>query len=154
MKKLLNRNNFRIFLVLLVALQPIIDMDYLIYGQLDALGLPRFSTVIRFVVIPLAIMAAFFLFDNKKKSTLIGVFSYLGVLCSYFVVHCMNTMNIWPNLYLPYNFVFDYVDEFIYVFTMVIPYFLVYLFVKTEFTDEQIKKTVVLSSALISFQSY
>lgn len=150
MKKILNRNNFQIFLVLLVALQPIVDMDYLIYGQLDALGLPRLSTVLHFVVFPLAIVAAFFLFDNKKKSTLIGVFSYLGVLGAYFVVHCMNVMNIWPELYLPYNFVFDYVDEFIYVFTMVIPYFLVYLFVKTDFTERQIKTTVVLSSALIS----
>ena len=150
MSKWINRKNYQIFLVLLVALQPFVDLDYLIYGQLDALGLPRLSTVLRFVVIPLAIAVGFFLFDKKKKSTLIAVFSYLGVLGAYFVVHCMNTMAIRNDLYLPHNFVFDLADEFIYVFTMVIPYFLVYLFVKTGLTEKQIKTTVCLSSAIIS----
>jgi len=105
---------------------------------------------LRFLIVPLSIVIGFFLFDKKKKYTLIAVFSYLGVLGAYFVVHCMNAMAIRNDLYLPYNFVFDFVDEFIYVFTMVIPYFLVYLFVKTGLTEKQIQTTVCLSSALIS----
>lgn len=150
MNKIFNRKNYQIFLVLLVALQPFVDLDYLIYGQLDALGLPRLSTILRFLIIPLVIVIGFFLFDKKKKSTLIAVFSYLGLLGAYFVVHCLNTMAIRNDLYLPYNFVFDLADEFIYVFTMVIPYFLVYLFVKTGLTEKEIKTTICLSSAMIS----
>lgn len=150
MLKFLNRKNYQIFLVILVAFQAILELDYLIYGQLDSIGLPRFTTVVHLIVVPSAIVIGFFLFDKNKKRTFIIGSSYLIVLGIYFVMHCTNVMKIRNDLYLPNNFVFDIIDEFIYVYTTVVPYFLIYLFTKTGFTDKQIKWTTLLASSMIS----
>ena len=39
-------------IIVLIAIQPLIDMDYLFYEFLDSFGLPRFSTVLRFLILP------------------------------------------------------------------------------------------------------
>lgn len=150
MKKYLTKENYQIFLVLLIALQPVIELDYLAYPMLDSIGLPRPSTIVRFIFIPLAIALGFLLFDNRKKKTLICAFGYLGVLGIYFLVHCLNVKQIHSGLYLPMHFYFEISDEFIYVFTMTIPYFLIYLFVKTGLSERMMKRTVVLSSMVTS----
>ncbi|MBR5290118.1 MAG: O-antigen ligase family protein [Erysipelotrichaceae bacterium] len=150
MKKYLTKGNYQIFLVLLIALQPIIELDYLIYPMLDSVGLPRPSTIFRFIIIPLTIALGFLLFDRKKKKTLIVSFGYLAVLALYFVLHCLNVKGIHSGLYLPNHFYFEISDEFIYVFTMTIPYFLMYLFVKSDLKEEHMKWTALISSAVIS----
>ena len=62
------------FVLLLFIIQPLIDLDYLIYPFLDQFGIPRPSTIIRFLIIPLAVLWTFFLADeNKKKTLLFGV---------------------------------------------------------------------------------
>ena len=46
-------------LLLILAFQPIIDLDYLIYPFLNQFGLPRPSTLIRFLLIPSLIVWCF-----------------------------------------------------------------------------------------------
>lgn len=61
------------FVLLLFVMQPVFDLDYLIYPFLNQFGIPRPSTMIRFLIIPLAICWVFFLADkNKKKTLLLG----------------------------------------------------------------------------------
>ena len=59
------------FVLLLFIIQPLIDLDYLIYPFLDQFGIPRPSTIIRFLIIPLAVLWTFFLADKNKKKTLL-----------------------------------------------------------------------------------
>ena len=51
----------------LIMLQPIIDMDYLIYDFLNQFSIPRFSTIIRFIIIPLLVLWTFFTVEKKQK---------------------------------------------------------------------------------------
>ena len=53
-----------ILVIAFLAIQPIIDMDYLIYDFLDQFGLPRLSTILRFVVVPLLLIFSFILRDK------------------------------------------------------------------------------------------
>ena len=69
MKKLFNERSLHICVILAVMLQPLIDLDYLCYDFLNSLGLPRISTVIRFIVLPALILWSFFLRDKNKKKT-------------------------------------------------------------------------------------
>ena len=93
--------------VLLIMLQPIIDMDYLIYPFLDKFGLPRFSTIIRFIIVPLMIIFCFFLKEkNKKKTFIIGAL-YGVVMLVYFYLHSKQAVRIYPILDLTTNFKFN-----------------------------------------------
>ena len=83
MEKLLHR-----LVIVLILIQPLIDMDYLFYDQLDALGLPRFSTVVRFLVIPALVLLSFWLREKNKKRTFIIAAVYGILFVVYFVLHC------------------------------------------------------------------
>ena len=86
MEKLLHR-----LVIVLILIQPLIDMDYLFYDQLDALGLPRFSTVVRFLVIPSTVLLSFWLREkNKKRAFLIGA-AYGILFVVYFAVYLWMT---------------------------------------------------------------
>ena len=54
MKKIFNEKLLHRLILLFIFIQPLIDMDYLVFEWLDRFGLPRFSTVIRFIILPLA----------------------------------------------------------------------------------------------------
>ena len=56
-------------IIVLIAIQPLIDMDYLFYEFLDSFGLPRFSTVLRFLILPALVILSFVLREKKKKQT-------------------------------------------------------------------------------------
>ena len=71
LKKIFNEKILYISTVLLITLQPLIDMDYLLYEFLNSFGLPRFSTILRFIIIPLMIIWCFFVVDKNKKKTFI-----------------------------------------------------------------------------------
>ena len=62
MKKLLcNRRLLNGMILALIVIQPLIDLDSHLYGFLDQFGLPRPSTIIRFLVIPALVLWTFFL---------------------------------------------------------------------------------------------
>ena len=87
-KKFINNDKYlSIAVILLIALQPIIDMDYLVYDFLDQFGLPRLSTIIRFIIIPCLVLWTFYLKDKNKKKTFIFALIYGICLVVYFVLH-------------------------------------------------------------------
>ena len=76
-RKFINNDKYlSIAVILLIALQPIIDMDYLVYDFLDQFGLPRLSTIIRFIIIPCLVLWTFYLKDKNKKKTFIFALIY------------------------------------------------------------------------------
>ena len=56
-------------IIVLIAIQPLIDMDYLFYEFLDSFGLPRFSTVLRFLILPALVILSFVLREKKNLLT-------------------------------------------------------------------------------------
>ena len=136
--------------VLLIMLQPIIDMDYLIYPYLDKFGLPRFSTIIRFIIVPLMIIFCFFLKEkNKKKTFIIGAL-YGVVMLVYFYLHSKQAVRIYPILDLTTNFKFNLFQELTYLLTLLLPYGLIYVIYNLKLDEKSIKLITVVSSATIS----
>ena len=115
-------------IIVLIAIQPLIDMDYLFYEFLDSFGLPRFSTVLRFLILPALVILSFVLRETKKKRTFVIAAVY-GVLCiGYFFLHCRQAQALFPRLAFTDNFHFGLWQELTYVLTLAIPYGMMYIF--------------------------
>ena len=150
MKKLLNETLLHRLILVFTAIQPLIDMDYLFYEQLDRFGLPRFSTVVRFVILPLLVACSFVLREKKKKRTFALAAGYGIVLAVYFVMHCAQAEALVERLWLTDNFRFSMFQELTYVLTLCLPYALIYSCYHEHFNEAEWKGMVLLSSALIS----
>ena len=150
MKNFIKSNKFKILLSLLVILQPIIELDYLFYDIFSNFNLPRLTTIIRFIIIPLLVILGFIYYDKNKKRTIVITVSYIIILGLYFILHSSYANSIVNNLYLPASFYFSIIAEAIYLFTLVIPYFLIYLFSIVNIKEKLFKLTIILSSLVIS----
>ena len=134
------------FVLLLFIIQPLIDLDYLIYPFLDQFGIPRPSTIIRFLIIPLAVLWTFFLADENKKKTLLFGGLYGLALAVYFLLHIRQGAQIYKSLYLTPNFFFQLSKEITYFLTLVIPYGMIYSVVHLRLTEKIVKGVTVALS--------
>ncbi|MBR4456493.1 MAG: O-antigen ligase family protein [Solobacterium sp.] len=150
MKLLKNEKLLHWLVLLFVAVQPLIDMDYLFYEQLDRFGLPRFSTVIRFVILPLLALWSFALRDRQKKRTLLVTVIYGVSVLAWFVLHCRQCGPLVERLNLTDNFRFSVFQELTYALTLCLPYAVIYIVYQEHPSDEEWKKMVMVSSAMIS----
>ncbi len=150
MRKYFNKELLRIVLVVLIIMQPVIELDYMLYDLFSEFNIPLISTVVKFIVIPLLIIAGFILFDENKKRTIVFGGLYSVATLVYFIFHCMNAAAIRQDLYLPPNFYFNTFQELTYLMTMILPYYLIYVFYQAKFKEHFIKATVVGLSAVIS----
>lgn len=139
-----------IAVLLLIILQPIMDMDYLIYDFLDQFGIPRISTIVRFIVIPLMVLACFFLKDKNKKKTFILGGLYGICLGGYFLLHCKQASALYEVLDFTNNFKFSLFQELTYVLTLVMPIGMVYLMGHMHFDKKVLKFITVFLSTVIS----
>ena len=150
MKKIFNEKILHILVLLLIILQPVMDLDYLFYDFLDSLGLPRLSTIVRFIVIPLLIIWSFFLRDKNKKKTFIFTALYGAALLVYFFLHSRQAAALVPRLFLTDNFRFSLWNELTYVLTLAIPYFVIYLCYHERFTVRELRTICCVISGVIS----
>ena len=150
LKKIFNEKLLYISTVLLIMLQPLIDMDYLIYDFLDSFGLPRFSTVIRFIIIPLMIIFCFFIKEKNKKKTFTLGFIYGVVMLIYYVLHVKQSIYLYPILDLTTNFKFNWFQELTYILTLILPYGVIYIIYHLKFDEKTIKLITLVSASTIS----
>ena len=146
-KHIINEKVVLTLLIGLVVLQPVFDLDYLIADWLDQFGLPRLSTIIRFIIIPLLVLFVFIHDKHKKLTVILGGF-YGVALAIYFYFHCQNAIEVFPKLYFPSNFYFDTFQELTYVLTLTLPYALIYCFYKMDTNDYLVQMVVTASSLL------
>ena len=146
-KHIINEKVILTLLIGLVVLQPVFDLDYLIADWLDQFGLPRLSTIIRFIIIPLLVLFVFIHDKHKKSTGILGGF-YGVALAIYFYFHCQNAIEVFPKLYFPSNFYFDTFQELTYVLTLTLPYALIYCFYKMDTNDYLVQMVVTASSLL------
>ena len=152
--KLLNREHIEkilhILIVILVVIQPLIDMDYLFYDFLNSYGLPRPSTIIRFLIIPALVICSFFLREKKKKRILTIGIIYGVLLAGYFILHCRQDTALYSRLDLTENFRFDTWQELTYVLTLVIPFGVSYFCYHEHFKSSEIRSICMILSGMIS----
>lgn len=145
MKKILKKENLFTFVFIIVALHPIIELDYLIG---DKLPIPRLTTIIDFLVLPLLVMLAFWLNEKNKKKVgiLFGIYAILfGV---YFLIHCKNANIIQGSIHLTDNFYFNIKDEIIYTITLLIPLVYIYIFNLSDIKENVLKKVSITLSCV------
>ncbi len=136
--------------LLFVAIQPLIDLDYLAYTWLDQYGLPRPSTIIRFLILPAQILACFFLREKKRRKVFLLALVYGLLLGVYFVLHCRQCSALVEKLDLTDNFYFSTWQELTYVLTLVLPYGMIYLFVREQVSRQELQKICECLSLIIS----
>lgn len=149
-KKINTNENFVILMSLIVLLQPIIDIDYLLFPILDKIGIPLPSTVFYFIGMPFVILLTFFLKEENKKKTFLFASIYGTIIIIYFVFHHINVKDLFDTLYLTNRYDYIMSTEIRYIVTLIIPFGLIYAFYKTEFTQKTINKIVIWSSILIA----
>lgn len=147
-REILTAKNLMILTVALLVLQPVIDLDYLAYPILDRFGLPRPSTILRFLIIPALVLWTFFLKDKNKKRTLLFGGLYVIALGVYFILHVKQGAALLPNLYLTPNFFFSLSRELTYFLTLIIPYGLIYSLTHLHLSEKIVKAITVGLSCL------
>ncbi len=150
-KKYANNENIITLMVLVVLLQPIVDIDYLLYPYLDPIGLPLPSTIFYFIGVPLVVMLAFLVKEQNKRKVFMFSTFYLLVIGVYFIAHHAVVKDMFELLYLTNRYDYTLTNELKYILTLIIPFGLIYAFFKSEFNQKLINKVVVWSSILIAF---
>lgn len=145
MRKILKKENLFTFVFIIVALHPIIELDYLIG---DKLPIPRLTTIIDFLVLPLLVMLAFWLNEKNKKKVgiLFGIYAIL--FGAYFLIHCKNANIIQGSIHLTDNFYFNIKDEIIYTITLLIPLVYIYVFNLSDIKENILKKISITLSCV------
>ena len=145
MKKLFKKENIFTLVFVIVALHPIIELDYLIT---DILPIPRLTTVIDFLILPLLVILAFWFNEKNKKKVglLFGI--YILIFGMYFLIHCRNANIIQGSIHLTDNFYFNIKDEIVYTLTLLIPLVYVYVFNLTEIGEKIIKRVTICLSCV------
>lgn len=145
MKKILKRENIFTLVFIIVALHPIIELDYLIG---DKLPIPRLTTIIDFLVLPLLVMFAFWFNEKNKKKVGILFGIYVILFGIYFLIHCKNANVIQSSIHLTDNFYFNIKDEIIYTLTLLIPLVYIYVFNLSDIKENILKKVSITLSCV------
>ena len=141
-------------LFVLIALHPIIELDYRIYEFFSNIGIPRLTTVIDYVILPVLVALIFWFYEkNKKKVLLVGAI-YALVFGVYFFFHCRNSVIIRDSIHLTDNFIFSIKDELMYTFVLLLPLVFIYIFYISDIKEKVLKQIIVLSSSLISWSIF
>ena len=142
MKKIFKKENFFALAFVIVALHPVIELDYL-FGDILPI---RLTTIIDFLVLPLLVILIFFFYEKNKKKTLILFSIYAIIFGIYFVFHCKNASIIQNTIHLTSNFYFKISDELIYTITLLLPLVYVYIFCLSNIKESIIKKISICIS--------
>ena len=148
--KYITKNNLVIFSMLLVVLYPVIELDYLAYEFLGTIGLPRFTTIVRFLILPILAILLFYKFETNKKRFICISLLYGFIFSIYFILHLNNATSILENGRYPENYYFLLSDEIIYFVTLLMPLLYTYYFKLMKLNEIILKKVVLLSSSIIS----
>ena len=137
-------------LLVIVAGQPWLDLDSWIYPFLDRYGLPRPSTIIRYLVVPALILWCFYRFDRHRGRTLAVGGVSAAVLTVYFFFHHQLAAQAAGLLNLTENFRYSLFQEAMYCLTLLLPYGLIYFFVHVRFAPRVFRQVCAVLSASVS----
>ena len=111
-RRYFTKENLVVLVLALIALHPVIDLDYLLASFFDSIGMPRLSVIIDYLLLPFLAILTFILFEKRKKRIAIFTIVYGAVLALYFIVHCLYVNDALATIDLPDNFYFNIFYEF------------------------------------------
>lgn len=150
MKSILKKDNLFTLAFVLIVLHPLYELDYLFGSFFDSVGLFRPTTLINFVILPLIVLAIFYLYEKNKKRILLIIGIYFVLLVAYFIPHCNNAFYIQDNTHLGYTFYFTVKDEIFYVITLLLPLGYVYALNYADINESIMQKITTCMSFVIS----
>ena len=148
-KSLLQKIVYYLTLVI-IALYLLIDLDSFAADDFDAIGLPRITTLVDYIILPLLVILTFWLFEKNKKKVAFFFGIYALVFSIYFILHIINADDLQYNLFLPNNFVFLLSDEAIYTITLLLQLVYIWVFYRLQVSEKALEKVVVCLSATTS----
>lgn len=146
--KILKKENLFVLLFAIVALHPVIELDYLVGDYLGSI--PRLTTIIDFIVLPLCVLLTFILFEKNKKKVGILFGIYAIIFGIYFVIHCKSANEIQYTIHLTDNFYFSISDEIVYTITLLLPLVYIYVFSLSNINESILKKICITLSVCIA----
>lgn len=150
LKEIFNRENLITTTIVVVLLNPILDIDHIFYSVWDKTGLPLPSTVLHFLILPLFVLIVYLFIEPKKIKAGIALSIYGAIVLSYFAVHHFFVKDLFEQLYLTNRYVYSLSYELQYVLTLVIPFGLIYAFYRLDLNANILKKIIITTSILIS----
>lgn len=137
-------------IMILIVIQPLIDLDYLVYEWLNQFGLPRPSTIMRFIILPLLIIASYFIHERNRKRTalLAGIYALLFVV--YFFLHDRQADGLVERLDFTDNFQYSRWTELTYCLTLLAPVVFIYAVYHEHFSMKELRDMVLFESGLVS----
>lgn len=150
-EKYLNKDSYLALMIVLILVQPILDIDHLLYPLLNSVGLPLPSTIVYLIGYPIMVALAFIIKERNKKRTFIFGAIYLVIVGIYFIAHHLVTKDMGEMLYLPTTYKYLLSTELKYVLSLILPLGLVYAFFKSDMNQQVFDRIVIISSILISF---
>ncbi len=149
-QRMRNESNWKLVLILWILIQPVVDLDYVFYETLNQIGLPRFSTIVRFLVLPALIVWTYALKEKNKKKVGICALLYLGIAGGYFYFHSVQAIAIYDVMGFTTNFRFNWYQELVYLLTLVLPFGLMYCVFYLSPTQNLMRNIVIFTSGIIS----
>jgi hypothetical protein len=145
--KRINKDYVYLLTAAILMLFPVIELDYLFA---DVLAI-RISTIVKFIVLPALILIVFLLYEKNKKKVFIFTLIYGAILGLYYLAHCKNAAKIFETIFFPWNFYFSDYQELVYLLTLVIPLFYIYVAYAIDIKEKTIAMITMVTSVLISF---
>lgn len=133
----------KVLLILAIVLQPLLD--------LTILGLPKFqifgfniSTIIRLLIFGVLAVITISKFKTLKYKKL--MFFYTAISLIYFVLHHF----LIQDITLPVPVYYSLKEELYYFLRMIIPPYLIFITVNSEFTKKELKNSIYIVSLILS----
>ncbi len=133
-------------LILFIMIQPLLDIYYWYVPPVSNLLPFAVPTIIRILLV--FVLFVMFLRSYRLRDQKWWVYTYIAVLGIYFVLHVWNA-SFFQSV-VPGNFKFSVVGELFYVVRMLLPLFTMFLFSKTDITEDNIGTVVKTLVASIS----
>ncbi len=135
----------------IIILNFVLDLDYLMYGVLNQIGLPLPSTLLHFIIYPLFVLKVYLFIETDKKKIFYITVLVAVVYGGYFVLHHLFVKDLFEQLYLTNRFFYSVTTELRYVLELIIPFSLIYAFYKLDPNEKMVKRVVIFTSIFISF---
>lgn len=146
-KNFFTKDNLFLVLFIIIAIHPIIELDYLLYGTYADLNITRLTTIVDYIVIPLILVIILFLYEKDRKR-LLFLLGFVIVFILYFIIHCISAYNVSNVIHLTDNYSFSIKDELLYAITILIPLGYLFLSKNINISKNSIKRICVTLSVV------
>ncbi len=153
-RRYFTKENLVVLVLALIALHPVIDLDYLLASFFDSIGMPRLSVIIDYLLLPFLAILTFILFEKRKKRIAIFAIIYGAVLALYFIVHCLYVNDALATIDLPDNFYFNIFYEFAYLLSLVIPLAYIYVIYLSDVKMRLFKKVSLTIASIMGLSIF